>query len=172
MFLSIAGVWMFLSIALQVFWCSSALHCKLLDVPRSIKTFLLFPFRHYPHSSSNPSTTTCMSAWSHFGILLCTCIAHIYVLYNTTCILYIDSHATHATSVREARLCQNGWIFGKFSKGGGVISDPKNFVAKFLAIETPIWGGLFPSKNFRRKKSQLFWTLDVGRSIYNFLNIE
>ena len=30
--------------------------------------------------------------------------------------------------------------------GGGVISDPKNFVAKILALETPIWGGHFRSK--------------------------
>ena len=47
--------------------------------------------------------------------------------------------------------------FWKSSKGGGgVISDPKNFVAKFLAFETPIWGGHFCSKNFRSKKSQHF----------------
>ena len=35
--------------------------------------------------------------------------------------------------VREACLRQNGWISGKFSKGGGrVISDLKNFIAIFL----------------------------------------
>ena len=44
----------------------------------------------------------------------------------------------------------------KFQKGGRVISDPKNFVAKFLALETPIWGGHFRSKKFRRRKSQDF----------------
>ena len=30
------------------------------------------------------------------------------------------------------------------------------FVAKFLAFETPIWGGHFRSKKFRSKKSQHF----------------
>ena len=43
-----------------------------------------------------------------------------------------------------------------FWKSSKVISDPKNFVAKFLALETPIWGGNFRSKKFRRKKSQHF----------------
>ena len=38
------------------------LHYKCLDVPRSIKTFLLIPFRHCAtHSSRNPFTTTCIS---------------------------------------------------------------------------------------------------------------
>ena len=59
--------------------------------------------------------------------------------------------------VREACPYHYRWIFGKVPKGGGgVISDPKNFVAKFLAFETPIWGGHFRSKNFRSKKSQHF----------------
>ena len=43
-----------------------------------------------------------------------------------------------------------------FRRGGGVISDPKKFVEKFLAFETPIWGGHFRSKNFRSKKSLHF----------------
>ena len=47
-------------------------------------------------------------------------------------------------------------FFWKILKTGEVISDPKNFVAKFLALETPIWGGHFRSKKFRRKKSQHF----------------
>ena len=35
--------------------------------------------------------------------------------------------------IREAPFLQNGWIFGKFLKGGrGVVSDPKNIVAFFL----------------------------------------
>ena len=47
------------------------------------------------------------------------------------------------TLVREGCLLYNRWIFGKFPKrGGGVISDLKNFVAKFLALETTI----FPEK--------------------------
>ena len=59
--------------------------------------------------------------------------------------------------VREARPYHYRWIFGKVPKGGGgVISDPKNFVAKFLALETPIWGSHFRSKNFRRKNCNIF----------------
>ena len=47
--------------------------------------------------------------------------------------------------------------FWKSSKrGGGVISDPKNFVAKFLAFETPFLGGHFRSKKFRKKNSNIF----------------
>ena len=60
-------------------------------------------------------------------------------------------------SLREACPYHYRWIFGKVPKGGeGVISDPKKFVAKFLALETTIWGGHFRSKKFRRKKSQHF----------------
>ena len=64
-------------------------------------------------------------------------------------------------------------FFGKVPKGGGVISDPKNFVAKFLALETPIWGGHFRSKKFRRKKSQNFPPQKKGgrggqRTVWNF----
>ena len=47
--------------------------------------------------------------------------------------------------------------FWKSSKGGGGgISDPKNFVAKFLALETPIWGGHSRSKKFCRKNRNIF----------------
>ena len=60
----------------------------------------------------------------------------------------------------------------KFQKGGGVISNPKNFVAKFLALETPIWGGHFRSKKFRRKKSQHFSQKRGGgggsKAVWNF----
>ena len=49
-------------IVLHLVVCSSQLHCKRLYVPRSIKTFLLIPFRHCAtHSSRNPFTTTCIS---------------------------------------------------------------------------------------------------------------
>ena len=63
--------------------------------------------------------------------------------------------------------------FWKSSKvGGGVISDPKKFVAKFLAFETPIWGGLFRSKNFRSKKSLHFSQKRPGgggsKAVWNF----
>ena len=64
------------------------------------------------------------------------------------------------------------WIFGKVPKGGGVIPDPKNFVAKFLAFETPIWGGHFRSKKFRSKKSQHFSQKRGGgggsKAVWNF----
>ena len=80
--------------------------------------------------------------------------------------------------VREARVYQNGWISGKFPKGGGVISDPKNFIAIFFALEKAILvmnfrkklrkgGGHFRSEKFHckfsagatglRKKSQYFF---------------
>ena len=48
--------------------------------------------------------------------------------------------------LREACLCQNGWIFVKFPKGGGVISDPKNFIAICFALEKAIL-----VMNFRKK---------------------
>ena len=38
-------------------------------------------------------------------------------------------------SVREARLPGFEWISGKFPKGGGVISDLKNFIAIFLHLK-------------------------------------
>ena len=53
-----------------------------------------------------------------------------------------------------------------------IISDPKNSVAKFLALETPIWGGHFRSKKFRRKKSQHFSQKRGGgggsKAVWNF----
>ena len=60
------------------------------------------------------------------------------------------------TWFRDARPIHYRWIFGKVPKGGGgVISDPKNFVAIFFALETAllvmnfrknfeIGGGSFP----------------------------
>ena len=40
--------------------------------------------------------------------------------------------------LREACVPGFEWISGKFPKGGGVISDPKNFIAIFFALETVI----------------------------------
>ena len=48
--------------------------------------------------------------------------------------------------LREACIYQNGWISGKFPKGGGVISDLKNFIAIFFALEMVIL-----VMNFRKK---------------------
>ena len=82
--------------------------------------------------------------------------------------------------IREARSFRNGWIFGKFPKGGGdgAISDLKNFIAIFFALETAILvmnfrkkiekgGGHFRSEKFHckfsagetglRRKSQYFY---------------
>ena len=43
--------------------------------------------------------------------------------------------------LREASLHQNGWIFGKVPNGGGVISNPKNFVANLRFAEIISWIG-------------------------------
>ena len=80
---------------------------------------------------------------------------------------------SHHISLRDACPINYRWIFGKVPKGGGgVISDPKNFVAKFLAFETPIWGGHFRSKNFRSKKSLHFSQKRPGgggpKAVWNF----
>ena len=53
---------------------------------------------------------------------------------------------TWSTPVREACLCQNGWIFGKFPKGGGSISIQKISLQFFFALEKAIL-----LMNFRKK---------------------
>ena len=101
------------------------------------------------------------------------------ILCHTICVViyflqvYLSNMTTIYPDLREARPYHYRWIFGKVPKGGGgVISDPKNFVAKFLAFETPIWGGHFRSKNFRSKKSQHFSQKRPGgggsKAVWNF----
>ena len=46
--------------------------------------------------------------------------------------------------------------FRKIFEGGGVVSDPKNFVSKFLALETPIWGVISVPKKFVEKNRNIF----------------
>ena len=63
--------------------------------------------------------------------------------------------------LREACLYQYRWIFGKVPNGlwppplflGKML---RFFSTKFLALETPIWGGHFRSKKFRRKNCNIF----------------
>ena len=52
---------------------------------------------------------------------------------------------------------QNGWIFGKVLKGGGVIFNPKIYVAGFAPLNRPFFGR-FPKKNC----NIFFWKWEGG----------
>ena len=43
-------------------------------------------------------------------------------------------------AVRGDRRPKNGCFFGKFPKGGGVISDPKNYIADFVGFKAVYFG--------------------------------
>ena len=59
-----------------------------------------------------------------------------------------------------------------FRRGGGVISDPKKFVAKFLAFESPFWGVISVPKNFVAKNRYIFPKKGPGgggqKAVWNF----
>ena len=62
------------------------------------------------------------------------------------------------SDIRDVSCCQNGWIFGKVPKGGGVIFNPKIYIAKFGPLSRAIWPwnwykGVFSGYVFQ----QLYW---------------
>ena len=60
---------------------------------------------------------------------ICLQSAFPWYVLSSDCVVLIN---LGSSGIREACPCQNGWIFGKVPKGvGGVISNPKIFVANF-----------------------------------------
>ena len=53
---------------------------------------------------------------------------------------------------------QNGWIFGKVLKGGGVIFNPKIYVAGFAPLNRPFFG------RFPKKIAKYFSEIEGGGS--------
>ena len=51
-----------------------------------------------------------------------------------------------ACNLRGDWIRQNGCFFGKLPKGGGVISDPKNYIADFFGFKTVYFGRKFWKK--------------------------
>ena len=52
----------------------------------------------------------------------------------------------NCNQVRDVWICQYGCFFGKIPKRGGVISDPKNYIADFFGFKTVYFGRKFWTK--------------------------
>ena len=56
------------------------------------------------------------------------------------------SPALQQSILRDDRLPKYGCFFGKVQKGGGVISDPKNYIADFVGFKELYFGRRFWKK--------------------------
>ena len=80
--------------------------------------------------------------------------------------------------LREGWRLQNGWIFGKVPKGGGVISNPKIYVADFGHLNRAFWawnwykrvisGYVFQQLYWEKSKQDTFWRGPPPHPLWNF----
>ena len=129
-----------------------------------------------PKRNSNQLLYAGRLDFKHICVLWCQCIMgvfHIsyfnvfhffvptgpYVYFGEKILkLFGRSYSRTSLSLRDAFPFQNGWIFGKVPKGGGVIFNPKIYIAKFGPLSRAIWPwnwykGVFSGYVFQ----QLYW---------------